>query len=558
MEKLFRFSKNTVVEPLVNRWSACSPCIAPMTASLYVNHYQLPNLRQYLESPQLAVEACRNPKYRAGRFVNIPVHRAADVKAFVEHTEKEYGDSIRLAKEALRFQVLLNMQATAGLPLAPLYGKLPAELRGYVELLYDYFTRPMLRISEPLLYESRHYKRHLQSFQLFPLASDASREFIFSTPRLPSPQAVDWPVPFDDPRVDELFRLDAQPRPLAQIRELLGMRAADDPLLAQLVQAGPDAPPAAPPAPPPEGAVRIRHFGHACVLVEWQGVSILVDPCFGSTPREPACAAGSASRLTYEDLPAHIDFALVTHNHHDHYCLETLLRIRHKLGCLVVPRAHGLHHGDISLKLLSRKIGFRNVVELDTLESIPLPGGRIVGVPFLGEHSDLPHAKTAYVVQAGEQRMLFAADSDCLDPQLYQHLADALGPVQTVFLGLECVGAPMTWSCGALFPTKPTLQQDQLRRQHGSDAERGMKMLQALKAQRLYVYAMGLEPWYEWLLGLAYTDDAPQISEMRKILLLARQAGLREATLLGAPSTLLIGDAADAQARPAPSPAAVV
>jgi L-ascorbate metabolism protein UlaG (beta-lactamase superfamily) len=546
MNELYRFSRSTVVEPLVNRWSACSPCIAPLTASLYANHYQLPNLRQYLESPQVAVEACRNPKYRAGRFVNIPPHRAQEVKAFVEQTEKEYADSIRLAREALRFQVLLNTQAAAGLPLAPLYGKLPDELRGYVELLYDYFTRPMLRISEPLLYESRHYRPHLQSFQLFPLASDASREFIFSTPRLPSPQAVDWPVPFNDPRVDELFRLDAQPRPLAHIRELLGLRAADDGLLAQLVQACPAALPAAPPAPPPEGAVRIRHFGHACVLVEWQGVSILVDPCFGCVPREPAPAAGGAARLSYEDLPAHIDFALVTHNHHDHYSLETLLRIRHKLGCLVVPRAHGLHHGDISLKLLSRRIGFRNVVELDTLESIPLPGGRIVGVPFLGEHSDLPHAKTAYVVEAHGQRMLFAADSDCLDARLYQHLADALGPVQTVFLGLECVGAPMTWSCGALFAIKPTLQQDQQRRQHGCNAERGLKMLQALKAQRLYVYAMGLEPWYEWLLGLAYTDDAPQIREMRQILVQARQAGLREARLLASPCTLVLEAAGEA------------
>jgi L-ascorbate metabolism protein UlaG (beta-lactamase superfamily) len=546
MNELYRFSRSTVVEPLVNRWSACSPCIAPLTASLYANHYQLPNLRQYLESPEVAVEACRNPKYRAGRFVNIPAHRAQEVKAFVEQTEKEYADSIRLAREALRFQVLLNTQAAAGLPLAPLYGKLPDELRGYVELLYDYFTRPMLRVSEPLLYESRHYRPHLQSFRLFPLASDASREFIFSTPRLPSPQAVDWPVPFNDPRVDELFRLDAQPRPLAHIRELLGLRAADDGLLAQLVQACPAALPAAPPAPPPEGAVRIRHFGHACVLVEWQGVSILVDPCFGCVPREPAPAAGGAARLSYEDLPAHIDFALVTHNHHDHYSLETLLRIRHKLGCLVVPRAHGLHHGDISLKLLSRRIGFRNVVELDTLESIPLPGGRIVGVPFLGEHSDLPHAKTAYVVEAHGQRMLFAADSDCLDARLYQHLADALGPVQTVFLGLECVGAPMTWSCGALFAIKPTLQQDQQRRQHGCDAERGLKMLQALKAQRLYVYAMGLEPWYEWLLGLAYTDDAPQIREMRQILVQARQAGLREARLLGSPCTLVLEAAGEA------------
>lgn len=540
MEKLFRLRPSTVVEPLVNRWSAYSPCISPLTASLHANHYQVPTLRQYLESPDLAVETCRNPKYRAGRFVNIPVDRAHEVKAFLAQTEKEYSDSLRLAREVQRFQVLLNSQAATGLPLAPFYDKLPDELRGYVELLYDYFMRPSLRVIEPLLYESRHYKRHLQSFQLFSLASDASRDFIFSTPRLASAHAFDWQLPFDDPRVDEFFRLNVEPKPLAHIRELLGARPADDPLLSRLVEERS----ASPGMPPTGDAVRIRHFGHACVLVEWQGVSILVDPCFGATPSE----AGTR-RLSFEDLPAHIDFALVTHNHHDHFSLETLLRIRHKVGCLVVPRAHGLHHGDISLLLLARKIGFRQVTEIDTLETLALNGGKIVGIPFLGEHSDLPHAKTAYVIEVKGQRMLFAADSDCLDPRLYQNLADILGPIQTVFLGLECVGAPMTWSCGPLFPTKPTLQQDQSRRQHGANAQRGLKMLQALKAQRLYVYAMGLEPWYEWLLGLAYTDDSQQILEMKTILSEARSAGLSDARLLRAPSTILIENPGDPAAR---------
>jgi hypothetical protein len=138
--------------------------------------------------------------------------------------------------------------------------------------------------------------------------------------------------------------------------------------------------------------------------------------------------------------------------------------------------------------------------------------------------------------------MLFAADSDCLDPRQYEHLAGILGPVQTVFLGLECVGAPMSWTCGAFFPVKPTMQQDQSRRQHGSDSERGMRLLRAIGAQRLYVYAMGLEPWYEWLLGLAYTDDAQQIKEMKKILVEARNAGLQDARLLSPKTMISIGN----------------
>jgi hypothetical protein len=290
------------------------------------------------------------------------------------------------------------------------------------------------------------------------------------------------------------------------------------------------------------------------VLVEWQGVNILVDPCIGVRPEGAA-----RDRPSFDDLPGHIHFALVTHSHQDHFALETLLRIRHKLGCLVVPRAFGLHYGDVSLKLLARRTGFRNVVELDTLERLPIPDGEIVGVPFLGEHADLPHAKTAYVVRAGEQRMLFAADSDCLDVRQYEHVRRALGPIQHVFLGLECVGAPMSWSCGAFFPVKPSTEQDQSRRQHGCDAARGMRLVHALQAQCLYVYAMGLEPWYEWLLGLAYTDEAEQIRQMRKIIEAAQDDGLH-ARLLRAPMQLVLDPAglADAPDPPAGPEAADV
>jgi L-ascorbate metabolism protein UlaG (beta-lactamase superfamily) len=533
MEPLFGFKKSTVIEPLVNRWSAYSQCISPLTAGLHASHYQIPNLRQYLQSPELAVETCKNPKYRAGRFVNIPVTRAKEVETFLAHSEAEYKDDIRMAQEALKFQTFLAANATAGLPLAPFYKKVPEGLQGYVELLYDYFTRPSMRVIEPFLYESKHYKRHLQSFRLFSLKDDRARDFMFSTPRLPSSGEIDWQVAFDDERVDALFRLDTEPQPLGYIRDLLGVDPSADAVLRTLIEER------AKPERPVRYVeqVRIRHFGHACVLIEWNGISILVDPCFGPTPADE-----TGHRLSYEDLPPHIDFALVTHNHHDHFSLETLLRIRHRLGCLVVPRIYGLHYGDISLKLLAKKLGFTNVVEIDTLESLPLPGGKIVGVPFLGEHSDLPHAKTAYVVEIGSQRMLFAADSDCLDPRQYEHLAGILGPVQTVFLGLECVGAPMSWTCGAFFPVKPTMQQDQSRRQHGSDSERGMRLLRAIGAQRLYVYAMGLEPWYEWLLGLAYTDDAQQIKEMKKILVEARNAGLQDARLLSPKTMISIGN----------------
>lgn len=513
-------------------WPVTPQNFAPVTCALTVGYYQIPNLRQYLKAPAANVDACRNPKLRAGRFVNIPLEQVPQAQALLAKMELQFSDSLRFGQALMQFQKTLHAEAVAGMPLSVFYPRLPHELRGYVELVYDYSARPDVRVIEPLMYESGYYKKHLQSVRIFDLKRDQDRDFIFSTPRLPRPGEVHWEVAFDDARLDYLFRLDAAPRPLEEIRERLAMPAAQFEVLRALMEA--KAPPRAPDPWIGEGA-RVRHLGHACMLVEHAGAAVLIDPYISAHPAE-----GDRGRPSFDALPAHIDYVLITHAHHDHFSLETLLRLRHRIGCLVVPRSYGLHYGDVSLKMLARRAGFTNVVEMDVMERLALPDGEIVAVPFLGEHSDLPHAKTAYVVAAGSQRMLFAADSDCLDPQLYQHVAAILGPVQSVFLGMECVGAPLTWNTGALLPVAPSMQQDQARRQHGANAERGMKLLRELKGQRLYLYAMGLEPWFEWLLGLAYTDDAVQIQEAKQILKMARDEGALDARLLRPGSTIVL------------------
>jgi hypothetical protein len=326
-----------------------------------------------------------------------------------------------------------------------------------------------------------------------------------STPRLVEEKQIAWDVPFRSPQVDELFALDDSPKPLGHVRELLGLRPADDPLLREMLTEGA--------APRPErwegeGGARVRYIGHACVLVEWGGVSVLTDPCLGIIPSE-----GGAERFTYRDLPEKIDYVLVTHNHHDHFCVESLLRLRHKIGCLVVPRAAGYVYGDVSLKLMAKKIGFENVVEIDALDSIKLPGGEIVAIPFMGEHADLAHGKTAYAIFARGASMLFAADSDCL-----------------------------SWSCGTFLPQKPEHGIDQSRRYKGCDSTRGFRLLEAVGAERIFVYAMGLEPWLEHLLGLAYKPEATQLREAKQLLARARERGFADARLLSGKCEIHLSD----------------
>jgi L-ascorbate metabolism protein UlaG (beta-lactamase superfamily) len=512
-----------VAEVLVNRWTAWSHLIPPIPYSLHLANYQVKLLRSYLQDPEVHVKTCRNPRLRSGPFVDLAPERIEEVKAFLAETENGQRENFKLARDFINFHNYLVKEAH-GQSLDAYYDKMPGTLRGYVELVYDYYNRPTVRVIESLLYESPYYQKGLQSLRIFQETQDDSRPFFMSTPRLPEAEQLEWDVPFDDARVDELFRLDCSPRPLGYVRELLGLSIGDaSPLLSLLT----DSPPRVPEKWDGDG-IRIRYFGHACVLIEWKGVSILTDPYVGVAP-----TGGGVERFSYSDLPATIDYVLITHNHHDHFCIEPLLRLRHRIGCLVVPHSSGILYGDPSLKLLARKIGFKNVVEMESLESIPIPDGEIIAAPFLGEHADLAHAKSAYIVRAGQTRILFSADSDCLDKRIYEHLREVVGPIHTLFTGMECVGAPLSWSCGPFFPIKPDFDQEQTRRYKGCDSTRALSIMEAIGARRVYVYAMGLEPWLEYLLGLALSEQSPQIIEAGRLLDVIRGRGLEAKLLFG-------------------------
>lgn len=516
----YRLADTTAIEPLINNWAVWSDLISPAPYSLHVKNYQIKTLTSYLNNPEIHLKAGLNRKFTGGPFVNVPVERAGEIKALLETTEREHQDNLRFADAIADFYEVVTKEAK-GQSLDPYYERLPEELRGNVELVYDYFNSPNLRFIESFLYESPYYKKNLQSLRLLTQRSDSSRPFFLNTPRLFNDDEIDWQVPFESPLIDELFKLEVTPRPLGYIRELLGLSADDEKRLLPLLSSEPT--PASPAAWDGPG-VRIRYFNHACVLIECNGVSILTDPWIGI-----ASEAGGAERLTYHDLPEKIDYALITHNHHDHFVLETLLRLRHKIGCLVVPRAFGMYYADTSLKLMAQKMGFENVVELDSLETIKLPGGEIVAVPFLGEHADLAHGKSGFMIRFGDERILFAADSNCLDRRLYEHLRRILGPMQTVFLGMECVGAPLSWLYGALLPYKLQHSFDKSRRTKGSNSVAAMSLLEAVGADRLYIYAMGREPWLQYGMGLGPGTDSPQDREAQKLLAEVTQKGFLDA-----------------------------
>jgi L-ascorbate metabolism protein UlaG (beta-lactamase superfamily) len=250
-------------------------------------------------------------------------------------------------------------------------------------------------------------------------------------------------------------------------------------------------------------------------------VSILTDPVVSYD------FPSDFPRYTHADLPEKIDYALITHGHADHLMFETLLQLRQRIGTVVVPAAAGGGQADPSLKLMLQQLGFKNVVALSEMDSLALPDGAITGLPFIGEHADLNiQAKIAHLVRLKGRSMLMAADSNALEPRMYDHVHKMVGDIDVLFLGMESEGGPLSWLYGPLMPTPLPRKMDQSRRLNGSNAARGTEIVRRLKPKQVHIYAMGREPWLGHIMVLGYHENAPQLVEARKLMAYCTEHGI--------------------------------
>jgi L-ascorbate metabolism protein UlaG (beta-lactamase superfamily) len=514
--------QNVLAEPLVNQWYAWPGLISPASAAMYIANSHLKIMQSFASAPQVHISALKNPAMRGAPFIHYDASRVADVQALIEKTSKEQTHMLELAAAIRTLTDLLDTEAT-GFSLELLYQKVPDSLRGYVELVYDLSHRPSIRFIEGLLYKSRYYDTSSQSISLSEINND-DRPFVLSSPQLHDDSHLHLKIPFNNPAMDELFKMRSEPRSAGFITELLGVSADDAERFNEFFTTN-----AAPPSQRYTGeGVRIRYFGHACVLFESRNVSILIDPLVGYA------YPGSSNRYTLVDLPDVIDYVVITHNHQDHCMFETLLQLRHKIKHIIVPKNNGGGLADPSLKLVLRTIGFQHVSEIDEIESIEVPGGFITGLPFLGEHADLNiRTKLAYLIQLEGKSVLCAADSNNLEPRLYEHIQQLTGDVDILFLGMECEGAPLSWLYGPLL-TKPLARKlDQSRRLDGSDCRKALELVDCLKPTQVYVYAMGQEPWLTYLTSIQYTEQSKPIVESNKLVSACRERHLVAERLFG-------------------------
>ena len=185
-------------------------------------------------------------------------------------------------------------------------------------------------------------------------------------------------------------------------------------------------------------------------------------------------------------------------------------------------------------------IGFNNVIELDELETLEFEGGSITGLPFFGEHADLNvRTKLAYRVQLGRHSIMLAADSCNIEPAIYDHIYRLFGDIDVLFLGMECEGAPLSWLYGPLLTQPLERKKDRSRTLSGSNYEQGIDIVNHFHCKDVYVYAMGQEPWLNYVMSKKYTEKSLPIVASDQLIADCRSRQITAERLFGEKEILL-------------------
>lgn len=511
-------------EPLWFHWHAEPHLAHPASAALTLAYRFLPIAKSYVSAAKMHYDAARNPKFAGGSFLNLHPDRVPEVKALVEKVEKGLPKAVELATAIRELQKVCAAQS--GGELESVYAQVPAALRGLVELVYDLGHHASFRFIEPLLFDSDFHVKAAQSFVLRQVTGDARPYKL--TPRFPEPNALWVDLPFDHPSVRELADMRHRGGDAARFAELAGLSAEQRARFETFCTSE------APTWPKYSGeGVRVRFVGHACVLFETPEGTVLTDPGI------PCKFAGASERLSFSDLPEHIDLVVLTHAHPDHAMLETLLQLQTRIGRIVVPRSNGTLV-DPSLRLSLEAAGLANVIELGEFDTVRAGGFEVQALPFFGEHCDLDvRTKTIYRVRAKGKTALVLGDTNAPEPELFARLKPKVGDVDLMLVGMESEGAPMSWGYGPFFPTAVPRPFDQARRSASVTCARALPMVERLAPRRVYVYSMGTDPWLGEFLGLTYNPESTQLKDADAFVAACQARGLESKRVHG-PLTLTL------------------
>jgi L-ascorbate metabolism protein UlaG (beta-lactamase superfamily) len=513
-------SPETKMEPLMCRWYAWGHMISPAQLALHIEYRLLPLLRSFATNPSVHVSANTDPSMYGGPFMSLREEDAQAVQALIEHTTSSCADLITLAKDLRAVAATIEEKAN-GYSLNEFYATLPPSLQGLVEYLYDANSHASIRLFEDLLYDE-DLTGHAQEVMLQTIG-ERDRHFFMSTPRMPTTDSLSFKIRFSDKRLDTLFAMRTRAGSFAEIAKLFEVGKDDMNLFRSFFSV--TAPAVKAQRHFDGDGVRMRFFGHACVLFQTTEVAVLFDPFVGIEP-------GSDNRLILNDLPDFIDYVVLTHNHQDHFSAEMLIQLRHRIGRVIVPANNSGSITDPSMVLTLRELGFDAITALQPFETVKLPDGKVMSLPFTGEHADLNiYSKQAVSLTLKGRKFMFLVDSDGRDKFLYQRMMRRVGKIDALFLGMECNGAPLNWLYEPLMNKPLNRRNNESRRLSGADCLRASNILSEVEVPQVFVYAMGQDPWMNYIMGLEYAPDSIQLTESNAFIERCNAAGIRAGRL---------------------------
>lgn len=534
------------IELLSCRWHAWQHTISPLQHAMNLVNRQIPLLESFIANPSIHVASSADPELLGGPFVDLPAANVPEMTALLAETKQRCASLLELAA-GIRDVVALLATKGKGFSLDEFYDTLPERLRGIVELGYDLQNSPVIKVREELLIDDPYFKCEFREVALTRTA-DEERNFFINTPKVPEPEDVIVQMDFDHPAIQALADSRLYPVDLTELSKALGLHGETQALQPFFTT---ERPMRNEPDYQGEG-VRVRYFGHACVEVQSKATSILIDPRFAFERND------GLAKFTYYDLPDVVDYTFISHAHQDHFCPETLSQLRGRVGRFLVPRNNRGAICDPSMKLTLQQLGFTDIEAMDDLQVEEIPGGHLVSIPFPGEHCGLEiQSKHCALVVLEGVRILFLVDSDAVDLALYTRLKKHIGHIDALFIGMECHGAPVTWLYGPLLQKTMLRRDDESRRGNGSNCDRAWRVIQELGCDNIFIYAMGMEPWNNHLLGLEYSADSVQITESNALIERCRAAGLRAERFKGCREFIFTPASAATATAPAAAVAAV-
>jgi len=528
--RCYRLKEEVYFEPLFNGWYAWPLLMAPLSAARYTTATHLRLMKSFIKNHQLHIAASK--QLAGGDFLYSTEKQLPQIKALVESTENNHSDLIALSEAIAELNDMLRAH-TSGESLEPLYEKIPEPLKGYIELVFDLQHNASFRVFEALVYRSKLYKTELQSASFGLLGGDQERPFMLSTPRVADDNHLQAHLPFNSPVLKQLLASREDPLSMNEIDHIFNNNDCCGGLDYKSLFTD-QAPKYS--YTPLDQPYKLQYVGHAGFLLETPEVSILIDPVIASRDDNDPM-----HMISFSELPPRIDYLCLTHTHSDHVQLETLLQLRHKVGTVLVPKNSGGMLCDPSLKLMLNQLNF-NVSEFEDLEALSNDNDvRITAIPFMGEHGDLNiRSKTAWLIEFAGKKLFFGADATCLDENVYKNIQQAIGDLDFLAIGLECVGAPFTWLYGALYTEKVPKNIKDSRRLNGCNAAQANKLINIFNPKQVVIYALGLETCYKYFMGIEYEENSEQLVQTGKLLEECKVRGIAAKKMIGSQEIKLV------------------